>query len=631
VSLKAFRPSVIALCLFALVSVHGAIPPAEDLLPADTLFVFTVPDYTTLKKTAGQSPQWLFWTDPAMKRFHDHFMGKWNDSFATPLERDLGINLDDFAELPQGQLTFAVTQNGWNGADQHSPGVLLLLDAREKAGLLKTNIAALQKKWLDDGKPIRTETIRGVSFSIVTVSSNDVPAALRKMFPRRPPVRELGREPQPEKPGELVIGQYGSMLIAGNSIDAVAPVVAHLTGSAMPALDDNVTFASDKLSRFHDAPLYFAWLNTRTVFDILSHLPPDAPNPRAPTVFPPIQLGKVFGAIGLAGATSVSLAYHQNHDGALLDLFLASPETDRSGLLKVFSTESKSASPPVFVPVDVAKCWRWRVDGARSWDELQKLMDDILPGGMSALNGALDAANAVGRQQAPGFDVRRYLFENLGDDFISYQKLPAPGGDPKNAPSLFLLGVRDGDRASFAIQSFMGFAARSAQKGTEPRNFQGHTIFTIPLPSRSTGAGAPSQRYLYCAAAGDYVALTGDVSMIEEYLRSPGNPPAPLNGKPGLLDAAQHVGGAGNGVFGYENNRETLRSLFLRLKNKPGGSFISSPFIQAPKETDDWMDFSLLPDYDRVAKYFYFSVYAGTTTTAGMEFKFFAPRPPELK
>jgi hypothetical protein len=44
----------------------------------------------------------------------------------------------------------------------------------------------------------------------------------------------------------------------------------------------------------------------------------------------------------------------------------------------------------------------------------------------------------------------------------------------------------------------------------------------------------------------------------------------------------------------------------------------------------DWMDFSLLPDYDQVSKYFYFSVYAGATTTDGISFKAFAPRPPQL-
>lgn len=58
-----------------------------------------------------------------MKPFHDSFIAKWRESFVAPLERDLGVKLADFANLPQGQFTFAVTQNGWSGGDdEKTPG-----------------------------------------------------------------------------------------------------------------------------------------------------------------------------------------------------------------------------------------------------------------------------------------------------------------------------------------------------------------------------------------------------------------------------------------------------------------------------------------------------------------------------
>jgi hypothetical protein len=55
-----------------------------------------------------------------------------------------------------------------------------------------------------------------------------------------------------------------------------------------------------------------------------------------------------------------------------------------------------------------------------------------------------------------------------------------------------------------------------------------------------------------------------------------------------------------------------------------------NPMAALPDEVRDWLDFSLLPDYDQVSKYFYFSVYAGNTTADGLSFKAFAPRPPGL-
>jgi hypothetical protein len=105
-----------------------------------------------------------------------------------------------------------------------------------------------------------------------------------------------------------------------------------------------------------------------------------------------------------------------------------------------------------------------------------------------------------------------------------------------------------------------------------------------------------------------------------------------LSATAGLIDAAQHVGGAGGGLFGFQNQRETMRFTFEGLKNST-----ASPAAQALVSQSNLFgllyksaDFSLLPDYDQVEKYFYFSVFGGSSSAEGISFKFFAPRPPQL-
>jgi hypothetical protein len=44
-----------------------------------------------------------------------------------------------------------------------------------------------------------------------------------------------------------------------------------------------------------------------------------------------------------------------------------------------------------------------------------------------------------------------------------------------------------------------------------------------------------------------------------------------------------------------------------------------------------WADFSLLPSFDSVSKYFYFSVYAGTFSSDGFALKMYMPTPPQLR
>ena len=617
--------------------VGAAIPPAESLLPSDTLLLITAPDFAKMRDAARQSPQWLFWNDPAMKPFHDKFMAKWNEKFVAPLEHDLGVKLGDYADLPQGQLTLAVTQNGWTGGDGPAPGVLLLLDTKGKSDLLKTNLATLRKKWTDAGKPMRTETVRGISFSVAPLSSNDIPVTLAGILPKRQPVQELGKENKPPPAGEIVIGQFESLLIVGSSLKVVEPVAARLTGGAAPPLGDNAVFAADRLAQFRDAPLYYGWLNAKTLFDVLAHIPPPEANPDAPSPVPPTRWDKVLGASGLTGLKSVSFSCRESRDGSQADFYISVPEAARQGIFKIIAAAPKDANPPAFVPADAVKFWRWRVDGPKSWATLQKMAEDISPGALNSLNSVISIANATAQQKDPNFDVRKYLLDNLGDDWIGCQKAPVGGtlADLDSAPSLFLFAAVNPDQAVLAIKNVAALGSLSGNNTVAPRQFQGRTIYTINRPSRGSATPHP----LYCATSSGYVALTSDVSMIEAFLRSSADSKVrPLRETAGFAGAAQHVGGAGNGLFIYENQRETLRAIFTALKNEPpdtrqakgAGAFGSLPFASTGKIFGDWLDFSLLPDYGKVSKYFYISVTGGNVTADGLSFKVFAPRPPQL-
>jgi hypothetical protein len=174
--------------------------------------------------------------------------------------------------------------------------------------------------------------------------------------------------------------------------------------------------------------------------------------------------------------------------------------------------------------------------------------------------------------------------------------------------------------------------ASSQENSPQTRDFLGRKIYTIPLPSRRMLAtNAMASHSLYCTVSGGYIAITTDVSMIEDYLRSAESRAKPLRETTGLADAVWHVGGAGKGLLGYQNQRELMRAFFTNLKNNPDTtSAEAGPLSEVGgKSSRDWLDFSLLPEYDKVSKYFYFTVYAGSATTDGLAFKFFAPRPPQ--
>jgi hypothetical protein len=254
------------------------------------------------------------------------------------------------------------------------------------------------------------------------------------------------------------------------------------------------------------------------------------------------------------------------------------------------------------------------------------------------LNFVLNTANDAARQKDPDFDINKNLFGNLGDDIITYDKLPR-GSSPAeldSAPGLFLLGSPNAEQLAGALKAI--FVIGNAQAGTPAeREFLGHKIYSVPLPQLpfvtvggQGGGVAPALNY---AAGGGYVAFSTDPAMVEEYLRSSGTPPRALRETPGLTDAAARIGGLGTGWFGYENQADITRATFTALQNSPTNSTVTVqiPGTMLPAALRDWVDVSLLPPFDKISKYFSFSVYAGSENADGIAFKIFSPVPPALR
>jgi hypothetical protein len=248
---------------------------------------------------------------------------------------------------------------------------------------------------------------------------------------------------------------------------------------------------------------------------------------------------------------------------------------------------------------------------------------------MAGVDSVINLANSFAQQKDPGFDLRTALFGNLGDDLISYQK-PASGDSLTalaNPPTLYLVGVANPDQVIAAIKTLAAMGVAQDAK-TEPREFLGRKIHTLALRNGTDPAtGTVRTSPLYLSASGGYVAISATAAVLEEYLRSTENQAKPLRENAGLAEAAQRLGGTGGGLFGFENQRETMRVTFKAFKNPAGGGAVMKLF---PAAFRDWADFSLLPDYAQVQKYFYLSVYAGKADDAGLTLNVFSPRPPTL-
>ena len=657
--------SFIAALLSLTLTSGAAIPAPEQMLPEDTLILVTAPDCAKLREIWQSSPKSRLWNDPAMKPLHDKFLSRWREQVGKPLEQDLGLHFDTFASLPQGQLTFAVTRNAWQGSDDQTLGFLFLLDARDKTELLKTNLAGLRKKWVSAGKTLKTEKIRDLEFSIFPFTTNDVPKALSKflwrpqVFPQVTSGPDLKQAPvSPSSKGdmlldmltilltaskELVIGQVDSLLVIGSSAKGVEKVVTRLTGGAAPTLGELAAYQASHQALFREAPFY-GWVNVKAIVDTLARKSADTKPPENPDPFEPLKAEKLINATGLASCKTLAFNLKDSSEGSLCQFFLSVPEACRQGIFQVLLGGAREASPPPFVPAEAAHFLRWRLDGAKACAALEKALNDLSSQSLSAVNLILDTADARAKQTDPGFDLRKTLLANLGDDIISYERAPR-GNTPaelQSPPSIFLLGSPNPEQLAVALKRL--FVIFPQGDAPAEREFLGRKIFSVPVPPNPFLMLAPSRpvvlRTLSCAASGGYVAMSTDTPLLEEYLRSSESQAKALRAKPGLLEAAQKVGGTGTGYFGYENQADTMRAAFETAKNDPGAStngigpslFPGLPGMTGPEgNLNEWMDFSLLPPFDKVAQYFYSTVYAGSADVDGLTLKLFVPMPPALR
>lgn len=621
------------LLLFSLVSfpLWAAVLPAEKLLPHDTLFLLTTPDAIKLRGIFTNSPQMQMWRDAAMKPFRDNFMKKFSADMIEPLEKELGIKFADYKDLAQGQFTFAIVQNGWQGKPDEKLAMVLLLDTKDKKDVLKTNLSKLQKKWVDSGKEMKTEKIRDVEFTTILTSEAEMNKTLENLTPGNSDekVPEYDEKPNTNKI-EILIGQADSLLIVGNVKAVIEKILAKQAGGLSPSIAEDGVYEANHNMLFRDAHAS-AWLNLKPILEVVK-------STNAVPEMAGLATGKAFTALGLNGLTSVAAAYKDSPDGSVMNVFLGAPEATRQGIVKMMVAEAKDSAPPSFVPAETVKFSRWRIDLQKALNGLESMMTSISPAYAGVFKLIFESA---GKDQDPSFDLRKELIGNLGNDLITYGKKPrgATVAELESPPSIYLLSSPNAEKLAHALK--IGMSSLSLDPSLfKDREFLGRKIYSVSAPPPPGGApSAAPPKSLHFAASGGYVGLSTDVSILEEYIRSSETKPKPLSESPGMAEASQRIGGTSTGLFAYENQAEIVRVAFEGLKKDPSqlsalfgvGAVGQNLTPGDQKKQKEWVDASLLPSFDAVAKYFYFTVYTGTVDANGFMFKIFAPTPPALK
>lgn len=616
--------------VFALLTAQAAVPPPAQLFPQDTLALVTVPDWSAARTTLESGNYGQLWADPAMKPFRDKFEKAFRDQVLGDLESEMGIKAADFLPLLQGQISLGLIQNGWNPKDPKSePSIVLVLDAKDKSSDLKTRLAETRQKLTEAKKPLKTVKIRDLEFTTVIIDRKAMRAktlaeAKAKAKPGEAVPEDLVEEaddanPAKEaKPSEITFGQVDSALLVSDSVTALEKFVARLTGGTVPVIAESAEFQISEKSAAFPESYVFGWVNLSAVYSMIEGAA-DQARPQAAALG--VDPRKALGALGLDGLKSLAFSSQKTTEGHFVALAMNVPEAKRAGITKLLAFEAKDSAPPAFVPADVVKFQRWRLNGQQTWTTLETVLQNVSP----QLGGFLQMTlAALGKDKDPNFDFKKTLVASLGDDFVSYERAPKGKSIPElsNPPAITLLGSANPDQLVAGLKAVAGLLPTGGEELKE-REFNGKKISGAKWPTP-----AEPKRLMEVAASGGFVALGSHPAMIEEYLRSAEGGGKALKDQPGLAEAAQKVGGMGTGLFGYEDMREATRATWEVLRQSGGlDKVVPAANPKSAKEMSQLFDVALLPPFEQVAKYFGITVYAGAWDAQGFRMKVCSPNP----
>ncbi|HTI70224.1 MAG TPA: hypothetical protein VMF06_09665 [Candidatus Limnocylindria bacterium] len=615
--------------LFWLVTamLKAAVPPVEQCLPADTLFVASIPDASQGAVVWQQSNWGRLWVDPAMLAFRTNFEAKLVAAYDEHVGKETGIALADLRTLANGQLTLAMIADGWSGktGDERAPAFVLILDSGTQGEALKAKLAEAKKKIGDSGHPLKAVQIGGIEFSQVVFSSegkSPAAKAIAKPAPKSAAEKKADDDEEDDEPHvvEFAFGQVDSALLAGTSPAVLAKMIDNLRGTNAAPLANHPQYQMARTNALAGA--------AATVYLNVSSLSSNA-LPAVSSAFAMLSMlgadpNKVPGALGLQSVDYATIGIRGDTNGTLIRLEVSAPEARRKGLARLLETKPLDGGVPSMVPGDAVEFQRWRVNGSNVWATIDGAMNQISPqlGGLFKLT-IESAAQSI----EPNFNLTRDLASNLGDDFVEYVKPPRGKmlDELSNPPSVYWIGS---GKPEALLVGLKGLAAlkymQAGNLGFASRESAGHKVHLITL--KGPKGGNADTVLVEMAAMTNGVAMSGDPIALDELIQNTAT--NRLADLPETKNGVEAVGGMNQGVFAFINSRAKMSTTWESLRTAESIDKLmtsGTANLATVKAVQQWADFKTLPPFDQVSKYWTTMVMGGGSNTNGYDFRWMTP------
>lgn len=573
------------------------LPATARLIPPETVLLVNVDDFSRLRAQFEKTNLYKLYKDPAMSAFVEDFKTKWRQK-TQKVDNELFRTIVGADVFPQGRAAVALVFDE-QSKEANEPPALFITQWGENTSKIKEAVGKMAKKAVEGGSHQKTEDYRGVS--IKTIINNDS-SMLNYCF-------------------------IDDCLIGSVNLDVVKFVIAHIKGATSPTLADDADYTAviKATGPYHDIDFY---VNIRQIVK---------------TIIAEDSTGKArttMANLGLDNVTSLgcSLGPARYPGGSSRGKALLKINGAKKGICKMLETESAVIRAPRFIPASAYSVSFFNLNIKKAYNELYNILYSSAPIIAAAMNLQLLPPSPDGQ---PGLQLKSNIIDHLGSQIIIAQSTSKPfstGSAPTE--SLFALAVVN-HRALEKSLSLLHSKIIAPSNPEASRELLGHTIYLVGLPGLPffpTGKtpmqgpaelGLPQMPKLAFTITDTHL-IFGVESTVEQAIRTlSGTKDVSVRSAKWFTSAKDLAMPSVVGLACLQDNVASGELFWWMMKE--GKKALWSSAVPAvgpasikfsPQGFSELVDFSLLPRFDAVRKYFGSSAFYGISRPDGFFFEF---------
>ena len=519
-------------------------------LPPEVFFHLSFPNVTELRERFTESNMGRLWNDPSMADFRAELMEKYDEA-SEELEDEIGASITELLDIPNGEVCVAVASPSANKL-----GLIVFVDFTGSEDtvddLLGKAEDALQDQDLE-------RTTREFDDTEITV------------FERDGGGNSIGRR--------LSYFIKDSTFVLSTEITLLESALSRWDGESQRNFGANETYSyiQDRCRVENRDPIMSMYINpvdlaTKVVQSGIAGQGNMAAS-MALGFLPALGLDKVK-AFGMAADMG-----NDEFDSVTRSYIYA--EQPPTGIVRAFMLEDKEHTPPSWVPENAATFYsaKWKIDEA--YDAIGGVVDMFM-GGPGTFKQLVDQFAESDR--GPGIHPKTDLVDQLTGQFTA---MSDSGDSESEAAGRFLMALEceDNDEMENVLEKLAempGFPA-------EVREFREYQVFEMPNPQGTGG------RFGLTVGPQGLMFAT-DVTLLEKVLR--GETGDRLADASSYREIARHFPST-SAMISFQTSAGQIKVFYEKFRLGEAGDV-----IPGADEINDSFDFSTLPPFEDVEKYF---------------------------